>query len=71
MFREQYGRAPKVEAIHAGVECGLLAGEDPGLTASPIGPDLLEIPHPPGADEHLLRPAGLWAFLLEVLRRSR
>ena len=31
VFREQYGREPKVEAIHAGVECGLLAGKIPGL----------------------------------------
>ena len=30
VFREQYGHDPKVEAIHAGVECGLFAGKLPG-----------------------------------------
>ena len=41
VFREQYGREPKVEAIHAGVECGLFAGKMPGLDCVSIGPDLL------------------------------
>ena len=70
VFREQYGREPKVEAIHAGVECGLLAGKIPGLDCVSIGPDLLEI-HTPRERMSISSVQRVWAFLLEVLRRSR
>ena len=70
VFREQYGRAPKVEAIHAGVECGLLAGKIPGLDCVSIGPDLLEI-HTPRERMSISSVQRVWAFLLEVLKRSK
>lgn len=41
VFQEQYGRKPKIEAIHAGVECGILSGKLPGLDCVSIGPNLL------------------------------
>lgn len=59
VFQEQYGRKPKIEAIHAGVECGILSGKLPGLDCVSIGPNLLDIPHPAGADGDRLRPAGV------------
>ena len=34
VFEEQYGRKPVIQAIHAGVECGLFAGKLPGLDTS-------------------------------------
>ena len=58
VFREQYGKEPKIEAIHAGLECGVFAGKLPGLDCVSIGPDLFEI-HTPGAAEHLLGAADL------------
>ena len=70
VFREQYGREPKVEAIHAGVECGLLAGKIPGLDCVSIGPDLLEI-HTPRERMSISSVQRVWAFLLEVLKRSK
>ena len=69
VFQEQYGREPKVEAIHAGVECGLFAGKMPGLDCVSIGPDLLEI-HTPRERMSISSVQRMWAFLLEVLRRS-
>ena len=70
VFREQYGREPRIEAIHAGLECGLLAGKLPGLDGVSIGPDLLEI-HTPRERMSISSVQRVWAFLLEVLRRSR
>ena len=70
VFREQYGHAPKVEAIHAGVECGLLCGKLPGLDCVSLGPDLLEI-HTPRERMLVASVERVWRFLLEVLRRSR
>ena len=28
IFEQMYGKKPTIEAIHAGVECGILAGKD-------------------------------------------
>ena len=69
VFREQYGREPQIEAIHAGVECGLLAGKLPGLDCVSIGPDLLEI-HTPRERMSISSVQRVWAFLLEVLRED-
>lgn len=70
VFREQYGREPKIEAIHAGVECGLFAGKLPGLDCVSIGPDLTEI-HTPRERMDVASVQRIWAFVLEVLRRSK
>ena len=43
VYRELSGREMQVEAIHAGLECGLFSGKMPGLDAVSIGPDLEEI----------------------------
>ena len=70
VFTQQYGKAPKVEAIHAGLECGLFAGKLPGLDCVSIGPDLLEI-HTPREKMSISSVQRVWAFLLEVLKRSK
>ncbi|HPU63005.1 MAG TPA: aminoacyl-histidine dipeptidase [Mobilitalea sp.] len=39
-FKQMYGKEMKVEAIHAGLECGLIAEKMPGLDIVSIGPDM-------------------------------
>ena len=70
VYREQYGCEPKVEAIHAGLECGLLAGKLPGLDCVSIGPDLLEI-HTPREKMSISSVQRVWMFVREILKRSR
>lgn len=43
IYVKQYGKEPVIEAIHAGVECGMFAGKIPGLDCVSYGPDLSEI----------------------------
>jgi dipeptidase D len=43
IYKEQYGKSPVIEAVHAGVECGLFAGKISGLDCVSYGPNLLEI----------------------------
>ena len=43
IYKEQYNAEPVIEAVHAGVECGLFAGKIPGLDCVSYGPNLLEI----------------------------
>ncbi len=70
VFREQYGHDPKVEAIHAGVECGLFAGKLPGLDCVSFGPDLTEI-HTCRERMHITSVQRVWRYTLEVLRRCK
>lgn len=43
IYQKIYGEKPVVEAIHAGVECGILAGKIPGLDCISIGPDMKNV----------------------------
>ena len=70
VFTEQYGRAPKLEAIHAGLECGLFAGKLPGLDCISFGPDLTEI-HTPRERMHISSVARTWNMLVETLKRMK
>lgn len=70
VFTEQYGHAPKIEAIHAGLECGLFSGKLPGLDCVSIGPDLDEI-HTFRERLHIGSTQRLWAMVVETLRRMK
>lgn len=70
VFVEQYGRAPKIEAIHAGVECGIFAGKLAGLDCVSLGPDLTEI-HTCREKLHVGSVQRVWAMLLETLKRMK
>lgn len=70
VFRRQYGCEPKVEAIHAGLECGLLCGKLPGLDCVSVGPDLFDI-HTPRERMSIASVQRMWKFLLEVLQESK
>lgn len=49
-YRELFGKELKLEAIHAGLECGLFSEALPGLDAIAVGPTLYDV-HTP--DEHV------------------
>ena len=43
VFKNMYGRNPHIEAIHAGLECGILSGKIEGLDIVSFGPDMQDI----------------------------
>ncbi len=43
VYKKMYGNAPKIEAIHAGLECGLFSDKIEGLDAVSFGPNLYDI----------------------------
>lgn len=65
-YRETSGREMKVEAIHAGLECGLFAGKMPGLDAVSIGPDLRDV-HSTRERMSISSVQRTWAYLRRVL----
>ena len=66
VYEKQTGRAPKIEAIHAGLECGLFAGQLPGLDCVSFGPDLVDI-HTAREKMSISSVQRTWKFLLGVL----
>ena len=70
VFTQQYGHAPRIEAIHAGVECGIFAGKLPGLDCVSVGPDLTEI-HTCRERLHIASVQRLWVMILETLKRMK
>ena len=46
VFTDMYGHAPKVEVIHAGLECGIISSKMPGIDAISMGPDLWDLHSP-------------------------
>ena len=70
VYRAQQDRDPRVEAIHAGLECGLFAGKLPGLDCVSIGPDLEEI-HTTREKMHIASVQRLWALVTETLARMK
>jgi dipeptidase D len=67
-FEELYGRKPVVEAIHAGLECGLFSGKLPGLDCVSFGPDMQDI-HTTRERLNIASTARTWKYLLAVLER--
>lgn len=68
VYKEQYGREPKISAIHAGLECGIFCGKMPWLDCISFGPDILDI-HTPRERLDIQSAARVYAFLLELLKR--
>ena len=68
VFEEQYGHPPVVDAVHAGLECGLFAGKLPGLDCISIGPDLTDI-HTFRERMHIASVRRTWALVTETLKR--
>ncbi len=66
-FRRVYGAEPRIEALHAGLECGILSGKMPHLDCISYGPDLTNI-HTPRERLHIASAARVWALTLEALR---
>lgn len=67
VYKEMFGKEPKVLAIHAGLECGLLAEKMPGLDCVSIGPQMHDI-HTSREKLDIASTARTWRFLLEVLK---
>ncbi|MDE6271874.1 MAG: aminoacyl-histidine dipeptidase [Muribaculaceae bacterium] len=67
-FKELFGYEPRVEALHAGLECGLFLEKMPGLDMISFGPTLKDI-HSPSEKANIPSVADFWKFLTDILRR--
>ena len=67
-YEDLFGEKPRVEALHAGLECGLFLEKMPGLDMISFGPTLKDI-HSPSERANIPSVAKFWEFLTEILRR--
>ena len=66
VYEKMYGREPVLEAIHAGVECGILAAKIPGLDCVSIGPNMSNV-HTAEESLDIASVQRMWEYLLNVL----
>jgi dipeptidase D len=68
LYEKMYNEQPRVQACHAGLECGILNERYPGLDMISFGPTIKN-PHSPDEKVHIASVEKFWNFLLEVLIR--
>lgn len=67
-FVDLFGEKPRVEALHAGLECGLFLEKMPNLDMISFGPTLKDI-HSPSEKANIPSVAKYWELLTEILKR--
>lgn len=67
-FETLFGEKPRVEALHAGLECGLFLEKMPGLDMISFGPTLKDI-HSPSEKANIPSVKKYWEFLCDILKR--
>lgn len=67
-YEKLFGSRPKVEALHAGLECGLFLEKMPDLDMVSFGPTLKDI-HSPGEKANIKSVEEFYRLLGEILRK--
>ena len=67
IYEKMYGQKPTVEAIHAGLECGILAGKIKELDCISIGPNMDDI-HTTEERLSISSAKRVWEYVLEILK---
>lgn len=69
-FEAVYEKAPEVTAIHAGLECGILAGKMMNMDIISFGPTLSHV-HTPQESMDVASVQRSWKYLLKVLENLK
>ena len=67
VYKDMTGEEPKVEAIHAGLECGIIGEKYPGMEKISIGPTI-KYPHSPEEQIHISTVKKFYDYLLAILK---
>jgi dipeptidase D len=68
IYKEMFGVEAKVEALHAGLECGIMISKIPGLDCVSFGPNILDI-HTTEEKLSISSTERTWRYILEILRQ--
>ncbi len=67
VYRREFGKDPRVVTIHAGLECGIIGRNYPGMDMISFGPTI-EHPHSPDERVNIETVQKMYAFLLATLK---
>jgi len=67
VYENKFGKTPKIMIIHAGLECGILGTNYPGMDMISFGPTI-RYPHSPDEKVNIATVVKFWDFLLETLK---
>lgn len=70
VFETEYGYAPKLMAIHAGLECGIISEKLPGIEIVSIGPDMKDI-HTPKERLSISSSIRVYKFIEKLLENMK
>ena len=68
VYQDLFGVPPKVNAVHAGLECGIIGGVYPGLDMISFGPTIKN-PHSPDEKCDIASVEKYWTYLLATLKQ--
>ncbi len=69
-YRDLYGKEPEIQAIHAGLECGIFSGKVEGLDCISLGPDMTAV-HTSKERLSISSTARTWKLVTETLKRLK
>jgi len=70
VYQDMYGKEAKVDAIHAGLECGFLQQVIGDIDMISLGPDIFDV-HSPNEHLSISSTNRVYKFLCEVLKRVK
>ena len=70
VYSDYFGKAPKVEAIHAGLECGVFADAIDGIDCISIGPSLFDV-HTANEKLSISSTENVFNILLNILEKLK
>ncbi len=68
LYKEMFGEPAHVNAVHAGLECGILGTNYPGMQMISFGPNITGA-HSPDERVQISSVQKYWKYLLETLKR--
>ena len=69
VFKKQRSHFPKIEVIHAGLECGIILSSVPGLDTVSLGPTI-QFPHSPDEKVEIASVQKFWDYLVCILKEA-
>lgn len=69
-YRDLFWKEPQIQAIHAGLECGIFSGKIEGLDCISFGPANFDI-HTPKERLSISSTERVWNLIVEFLKRSK
>lgn len=67
LYQQTFGKSPRVEACHAGLECGILGSHLPGMDMISFGPTIRGA-HSPDEKVQISSVKKFWGYLIAILK---